>query len=87
MNNWCLTCKQLVSGKYCYSCGKESIPAMLVCPHCKAETTVLSKFCGECAKPVQEAVAAHIARHSERGGGEGEAGSRDDTLQGNEGVG
>ena len=74
---WCTACKQLVSSKYCYSCGKESIPAMLVCPHCKAETTVLSKFCGECAKPVQEAVIAHINKYN-GGGGENGSGNRDD---------
>ena len=77
MVKWCVDCKTSFSTKYCYACGKEGIPYHLECPYCRASTGVLSKFCGECAKPVQEAVIAHINKYN-GGGGENGSGNRDD---------
>lgn len=69
MNNWCVTCKEAISDKHCYRCGKKSIPAVLKCPHCRACITVLAQFCGECGKPVQEAVQEHLKKVTGEGGG------------------
>ena len=44
---------------------------MLECPHCydtfKEKVSIVSKFCGSCGKPIQEAIEEHIKR--ERGEG------------------
>lgn len=66
-NNYCYECKVLCSGKFCWSCGKEAISAVLKCPYCEETIGVIGKFCERCGKPVQEAVQEHIKREEEGG--------------------
>jgi len=67
-NNFCVDCNVLCSGKFCWKCGKVTIPMLLACPHCKADVSVLSKFCENCGKPIHEAAQEHIKRGREKGG-------------------
>jgi len=66
LNNYCPECQVLCSGKFCWRCGKRSVVAMVKCPYCGEEVAIVSKFCGNCGKPIQEAIKMHIER--ERGG-------------------
>ena len=81
-NNWCGDCKMWMGDKYCWSCGQETVKALLKCPYCKAEVSVLSKFCGSCGRPVQEAVQLHIQNQRKGGGDNDGTDGGDDTRQG-----
>ena len=39
---------------------------MVKCPYCGEEVAIVAKFCGNCGKPIQEAIKMHI--EGERGG-------------------
>jgi predicted amidophosphoribosyltransferase len=66
VNNYCPECKVCCGEKFCWRCGKESVSAILECPHCNADVSVIGAFCGNCGKPIQEAIKEHIMK--ERGG-------------------
>ncbi len=66
LNNYCPECKVLVSEKFCWSCGRKSVGGIVKCLHCGEEVTILGKFCGNCGKPIQEAVQEHIKIERER---------------------
>lgn len=86
LNNYCPECKVVCSEKFCWRCGKESIDAILKCPNCEEDVTLIGAFCGNCGKPIQEAIKQHIEKKREevRGGG---ANGGDDTGERNEGNG
>ena len=66
VNNYCPECKIICIGPFCRLCGERSIAAIIKCPHCENEVTILCKFCEFCGKPIQEEIKEHIAK--ERGG-------------------
>jgi predicted amidophosphoribosyltransferase len=64
-NTYCVKCKNGCGGDYCIWCGAHTIPMMLKCPHCDVEVMLIGQFCGNCAKPIQEAIQMHIAKWKE----------------------
>ncbi len=85
MNNWCVKCETSTTQKHCTRCGKKTIPAYIRCPKCDAEVFVLSKFCGECGRPVQEEVNEHVNKW--RGGEKSAAKVGDGVGEGDQGSG
>ena len=67
-NNYCPECKVICDGKFCWRCGRRAVSSIVGCPYCDEKVTVVGQFCGNCGKPIQEAIQEHIKRERERGG-------------------
>lgn len=67
-NNYCPECKVICDGKFCWRCGRRAVSSIVGCPYCDEKVTVIGQFCGNCGKPIQEAIQEHIKRERERGG-------------------
>lgn len=69
LNNYCPECDMPASGKFCVRCSRPTISAELDCPFGGEmnphKTMVWNKFCGECGKPIQEAIKEHIQKERE----------------------
>ena len=53
-------CELLSDKNFCSGCGSRTIPYYMTCPHCKKQIGVKHSFCGECGKPIHEAVTAFV---------------------------
>jgi len=65
-STYCPVCKGPRFGAFCFRCGGPTIPATLECPHCKEQVSVISNFCSECGKPIQEQVKNFMAKELQR---------------------
>ena len=67
-HKYCIRCKFVREGNFCWNCGNERISVKLDCPHCEKPVSMIDKFCTNCGKPIQEAIQAHIQKKK---GGDG----------------
>ena len=59
-NRYCPECGVACDKKFCWRCGRQAVNAMMTCPQCERRVSIVGKFCGECGKPIQEAIKEHI---------------------------